>query len=127
MTTERTFTFAWPMKLNSGGAIAQDTTSDSQVQLLSHTEIGQRIDDRSYGFPPYAYEQESLADSIRQPITLLLTQQAIVQFIPTLLLQSIEVVRDPAKRKLAMAIEYLDRNRFSVPTQTQFGLGLEEG
>lgn len=121
------FTFAFPMKLNSGGRIATDQTPDSEVRVIAHTEIGQRIDDREYGFPPYAYEQEALGDEIRRPITLVMTQRAIVSYISSLLLQGITVVRDRKNRRLSMQITYKDRQRLQQSVDgAQFGLGLEE-
>lgn len=121
------FTFAFPMKLNSGGRIATDETPDSQVRVIAHTEINQRIDDREYGFPPYAYEQAALADEIRRPITLVMTQRALLNYISNMHLEEITVERDRANRRLAMQIKYRNRNRIERGEGgTQFGLGLEE-
>ncbi|HAA56939.1 MAG TPA: hypothetical protein DCE42_19390 [Myxococcales bacterium] len=119
------FTFLFPMKLDSGGAIARDETSRSQLNMLAGTQTGQRIDDVGYGFPPHSFEQETLADESSRPIALVLTQQAITEYIPTMLLSSIDVAREPASRKLGIEIEYMERSRFEDLSSERLGLGLD--
>lgn len=118
------FTFQFPLEVDSGGGIKRDTTSTSELRLLSTVSVKQALGSERYGFPPFAFEQSGLNMDTDKSVILVATQRAITEFATDVVVLSLNLFRNVARKQVFLDIVWVDRKRFEEPSRLLINLDL---